>query len=62
MLIRKHSGGLHMNTFYKCYIGSVLLVIGMTELNNMFNIKGCFWLVFIINLICNVFDLCYFHL
>lgn len=54
MLIRKHSGGLHMNTFYKCYIGSVLLVIGMTELNNMFNIKGCFWLVFIINLICAV--------
>ncbi len=50
-VIRKHSGGFHMDTFLKCYITSVLLVVGAVELNKFFDIREIFMIIFIINLI-----------
>ena len=50
-IIRKHSGGFHMNTFLKCYITSVLLVLGAVELNKFLNIEEYFLIILIINLL-----------
>lgn len=50
-IIRKHSGGFHMNTFFKCYVTSILLVIVSVEINRILYTRGDGLSIFIINIV-----------